>query len=188
MMIFSRNPLQLTIYKDNGGDENVEFGEASITMSGPVGFTDAIAHHFYENSKNPYLKCAERTVEVISSNDGLTVVGNITVRLKLTCHGLETEQEVVPISVMPDRRQLQPISIEPFDFQFNRLIEQPPPKMMYNDVPKNKIEMLNAEKKGKFLYCQRYRAIRIVVVVVIRIIVHTHTQIFFYIEEIGING
>lgn len=157
----SRNPLRLTIYKERGVDENYdgddeeqEFGEASVTLSGPMGFTDAVAHHFYKKADGPYVQTAENTVDVISLIDGMTVMGNIAVRVKLTCHGLETRQGIVPISTMPDRPQLRPIFVDPVDLRFDMPIDQPSANIMYDDVQANKTE--TREKDYPLLRCRRY--------------------------------
>lgn len=122
-----------------------------------MGFTGAIGYHFYEKGYDLHAHTIERVYEVKDMNSS-EAIGDMFVRLKLTCHGPETMQ-VNQIVLKSNQLELQPIfnDTDSFDFYFDKHIIQSPPKMMYDTVNKcdDKIQILNPEIK-ELLDCQRY--------------------------------
>lgn len=149
---YSRNPLELTICEDLKNDQ-VKFGKLSITLSSAMGFTNAIAYHFYEKGYEPHWHVVDKVYEV-RNTDGTKIIGDISLRLKLTCHGPETKQ-LNQIALRSQRPQLQPTFVDgnAFDFPFDKHFIQPPPKMMYDNM--NSIRVFNPDIR-ELLHCQRY--------------------------------
>lgn len=75
------------------GDQQADVGAASVTLSGPAAFTDAVAHHFYEKGHDGHTHVHDGTHDV-RSVDGHRTVGKMTVHLRLTCLGPETRTVV----------------------------------------------------------------------------------------------
>lgn len=155
----SRNSCELLVCEEIE-DNEVVFGIASVSLSGTMGFTDAIAYQFYEKGYESYSHTTQNAFEVKSTNSG-HFIGDIVVRLKLTCCGPETN-EVNQIRLKSDDwpQKLEPIFVDenPFDFSLDNRVLNFPPKMMYDDVNKwgNKIKSNNPEIK-ELLHCQRYQ-------------------------------
>lgn len=162
-----RYPLELTICEDltNG---QIEFGTLSIPMSGPMGFTDAISYHFYEKRHGlPYTHTVQGVHEVRQYGVGggiqPSVVGEISVRLKLTCHGprpVQQQQQVDRIVLRAERPPLRPTHVDEnaFDFPLDKRTVRPPLKMTYCDIAgekENEIRVLNPEVR-ELLRCRRY--------------------------------
>lgn len=124
-----------------------------------MGFTSAISYHFYEKGYDPYARVVENVYDV-KNMDGSQIIGDMFVRLKLTCHGPETMQ-VNQIVLKSNQPELQPIfnDSDSFDFHFDKHIIQSPPTMMYDNGSKNKcvgkIQVFNPETRA-LLDCQRY--------------------------------
>lgn len=138
-------------------DDQIEFGLVSVVLSGSIGFTDAVAYHFYEKGYGVHTHTAENVYDV-KSRDCTRTIGEISLRLRLTCHGPEMEQ-VNRIAIKSNQSPLQPVSIDGnvFDFYLDKQIIQTPPKMMYENANQctNKIHIYNTDIKD-LLQCQRY--------------------------------
>lgn len=138
-------------------NDQIDLGTVSITLSGSMGFTNAVSHHFYGKGYEPYSHMVENVFEVKDVNDDRTI-GEIFLRLKLTCHGPEIKRVNRIMSQPPDQSQLQPIFINKncFDYPLDKTIIQPPPKMMYTntDIQGNEVRQLNPDIE-KLLQCQR---------------------------------
>lgn len=151
-----RNPLELLICEDHQYDNHRVLGSMSVTLSGTTGFTDAIAYHFYEKGYEPHSHIVEKTFEVKSFDDAQSV-GDISVHLKLTCHGPEMNHvnRIVLATSLPPLRPVF-IDVDEFDFHFEKRIIQPPPKMTYEDANEreNLIFTNNPDIKD-LLHCQR---------------------------------
>lgn len=146
-----RNPLELTICEDIKNDQ-VKFAKLSITLSSSMGFTNAIAYHFYEKGYGLHEHTVEKVYE-LRNMDGTQIIGDISLRLKLTCHGPETKH-TNQILLKSERPRMQPIFVDgnAFDFPFDKHVIQPPPKMMYDNI--NRMEVFNPDIK-ELLHCQR---------------------------------
>lgn len=118
-----------------------------------MGFTNAIAYHFYEKGYDLHWHVLDKAYEVRNMS-GTKIIGDISLRLKLTCHGPETNQ-VNQIALRSQQPQLQPIFVDgnAFDFPFEKHIIQPPPKMMFDNI--NSIRAFNPDIR-ELLHCQRY--------------------------------
>lgn len=150
--------MELIIYEDHQNGNQRVLGSMSVTLSGSMGFTDAIAYHFYEKGYEPHSHVVEKTYEVKSYDDAQSMQGDISVYLKLTCHGPETNQvnRVVLATNLPRLRPIF-IDVDGFDYKFDKQIIELPPKMTYEDVDErdNPIITNNPEIKV-LLRCQRY--------------------------------
>jgi len=148
--------LELVICEDLK-DDQIELGMVSIMLSSSIGFTGAIGYHFYEKGIDLHTHIAEKVYKVKNMN-GSQTIGDMFVRLKLTCHGPET-MEVNQIVLESNQPELPPIfnDNDSFDFYFDKHIIKSPPKMMYDSVNKceNKIHIHNSEIK-KNVDCLRY--------------------------------
>jgi hypothetical protein len=124
-------------------------------LSSSMGFTSAISYHFYEKGYNVHTHTAE-SVHEVKNMDGSQIIGDMFVRLKLTCHGPETMQ-VNQIVLKSNQPELQPIFNDnnSFDFYFDKHIIPSPPIMMYDGVSRCEDKILNPEIKD-LLDCQRY--------------------------------
>ncbi|KAE9532713.1 hypothetical protein AGLY_009794 [Aphis glycines] len=151
--ILQKNPVELIICEDLK-DGRVKIGTVSIMLSGSMGFTSAINYHFYEKGYDIHTHTVENVHEV-KNIDGSETIGDMFVRLKLTCHGPETMQ-VNQIVLKSNQPELQPIfnDNDSFDFYFDKYIIPSPPKMMYSSVKKCEDKILNPEIK-ELLECQR---------------------------------
>jgi len=138
-------------------DGQINLGTVSVMLSSSMGFTGAIGIHFYEKGYDPYSHTVENVYEV-KNMDGSRTIGDMFVRLKLTCHGPETMQ-VNQIVLKSNQPELQPIfnDSDSFDFHFDKHIIQSPPTMMYGSINKclGNIQVLNPEIR-ELLDCQRY--------------------------------
>ncbi|XP_025208734.1 uncharacterized protein LOC112604080 [Melanaphis sacchari] len=151
--ILQKNPLELIIYEDLE-DDRIKLGSVSIMLSSSMGFTSAISYHFYEKGYDIHAHTVE-SVHEVKNMDGSQSIGDMFVRLKLTCHGPETMQ-VNQIVLKSDQPELQPIFNDnnSFDFYFDKNIMPSPPRMMYGGVSKCEDKVLNPEIK-ELLDCQR---------------------------------
>lgn len=135
----------------------IQLGTVSVMLSSSLGFTGAISNHFYEKGYDPYAHTVENVYE-LKNMEGSQTIGNMFVRLKLTCHGPETMQ-VNQIILKSNQPELQPIfnDSDSFDFHFDKHIIQSPPRMMYDGINKcvGKIQAFNPEIR-ELLDCQRY--------------------------------
>lgn len=139
-------------------DSQIQLGTVTIMLSSSLGFTYGICNHFYEKGYDPYAYTVENVYDV-KNMDGSQTIGDIFVRLKLTCHGPETMQ-VNQIVLKSNQPELQPIfnDSDSFDFHFDKHIIQSPPTMMYDSIINKcvgKIQVFNPEIR-ELLDCQRY--------------------------------
>ncbi|XP_060861896.1 uncharacterized protein LOC132938928 [Metopolophium dirhodum] len=158
--ILQKNPLELMICEDLQ-DSQIQLGTVSFMLSSSLGFTGAICNHFYEKGYDPYAHTVENVYDV-KNMDGSQTIGDMFVRLKLTCHGPETMQ-VNQIVLKSDQPELQPIfnDSDSFDFHFDKHIIQSPPTMMYDSINKcvGKIQVFNPETRD-LLDCQRNQEVK----------------------------
>jgi len=129
-----RHPLELTVFQGMGHNQT-ELGTASVPLSGPAGFSSAVAYHFYEKGYDTYSHSTNRAYEIKTEDGGAcgpTEVGRVYVRLRLTCWGLETEpaNRVLP---SPGPAPLRPAFADqnPFDYPFDERVIQAPARMTY---------------------------------------------------------
>ncbi|VVC42119.1 Hypothetical protein CINCED_3A011314 [Cinara cedri] len=88
--LLQRNPFEIMVCEKTESDEKV-FGIISLSLSGAMGFTDAIAYHFYEKGYSMHSHTSEHLCDV-RSIDGTQSVGDIFVRFKLTCCGPKAKE------------------------------------------------------------------------------------------------
>lgn len=152
-------------------DNQIEFGLVSVVLSGSIGFTDAVAYHFYEKGHDVHTHTSESVYEV-KSKDYTKTIGELSLRLRLTCHGPETEQ-VNRIVMKSKQSPLQPVFIDgnAFDFHLDKQIIQTPPKMMYENAKKwtDQIHVYNPDIRD-LLQCQRYTYKPMIVLPAIKIV------------------
>ncbi|XP_025420362.1 uncharacterized protein LOC112690544 [Sipha flava] len=109
--ILQKNPLKLAVFEDTEDGQNV-FGEVFIALNSLTGFTNAIAYHFYEKGYGKHVHAVEG---VHAATDGAGEKTNVelSVAVRLTCHG--SEGRVDRLALRPDvrPRQLQPVYADP---------------------------------------------------------------------------
>lgn len=101
----------MVVYKETNDEQNV-FGTVRIALNGSTGFTDAIAYHFYEKGSDGTHSHAVEGVYAARDAAGDRTDLELSVGVKLTCHGPEKRVDRLLLRPQVRPEKLHPVHVD----------------------------------------------------------------------------